>query len=118
MFVDIVHGGFLLVEGFDKYDWPDLVFISRTSGVQVLTCQDSTQIGAREVVSSRASLLTGAAAVGRIVFQLGIYGRGKALLWQNLTVSVQISTSVLLVISPVTWLQRLSALGRAVFLVG
>ena len=67
-------------EGFDKYDWPDLVFLSCTSGVQILTCQDSTQIGAREVAASRASLLTGAAAMERIVFQLGIYGRGKALL--------------------------------------
>ena len=105
-------------EGFDKYDWPALVFLNCTSGVQISTCRDSTRTREREVAASRASLLTGAAAVGRILFRHGIYDRGKALLWQNLTVRVQISTSVLLVISPVNWLQRLSALGRAVFLVG
>ena len=65
-------------DGFDKYDWPDLIFLSRTSGAQILTCQDSTQIEARQEAAGRASLLTGAAAMGRIVFQLGIYGRGKA----------------------------------------
>ena len=102
--------------GFDKYNWPDLVFLSCTSGVQISTCHGSTQIEAREVASSRASL-TGAAAMERF-FQLGIYGRGKALLKLILTVSVQISTPVLLVDSPGNWLQRLLALGRAVFLVG
>ena len=67
-------------EGFDKYDWLDLIFLNCTSGVQISTCQVSTRTREREVAASRASLLTGAAAVGRILFRHGIYGRGKALL--------------------------------------
>ena len=67
-------------EGFDKYDWLDLIFLNCTSGVQISTCQVSTRTGEREVAASRATLATGAAAVGRILLRHGIYGRGKALL--------------------------------------